>query len=227
MPDESKQQQETLTVDEVATKERIKKEADKKTQKTVDAIDVQSVRIPSAEKSYDQYVDAARAENMAALTERENYLKTLAIKNYHIFPINTADINDPYAEPKYTETVRLEMRDVSIHQWEYFQKLKADAEDMMRLSGIPLITYQQTKAVPPSNFNKLRKDRMLKELEQYRYGFLVFFRGTSDQFNKGNYTFIRDRVDAAEYRINNSLPFSPSSSTNSSTSNTPMSDSIT
>jgi hypothetical protein len=216
----SDNKQETLV--DKTTEKNVKKTAEEMTEKKLAAI-----KIPVGKKTPDEYIEEMRANNLALAQEREDYLRNLALQQYHSFPINTGDINDPYAIPSYTKSVRLSFHDVSIHQWEYYQKLKVEAEDLNRLSFTTLQNFQQTKTAVPENFARLRQDRMLKEIEQYRYGAYIFYRMSKDLFNQGDYIFIRDRVDCAEYRINNSLPFSQTNSETSSTSNNPMSDSIT
>jgi hypothetical protein len=104
--------------------------------------------------------------------------------------------------------------------------LKSDVEDMDRTSRTPLIQYTQAKLPAPKNYDTLRRAKIEKELEQYRYGFWIFFRGSKDQFNRGDFIFIRDRVDAAEHRVSEALPFSQKTSDYSSTSKTLTSDSI-
>lgn len=210
--------QESVSVDEKARQEFIKNDAEKKLQNTIE-----SIRIPEAVKTYDQYIEDLRADNIAASTEREKYLKTLALVNFHIFPINTADINDPYAEPNYSESVTLEFRDVPLPHWQHYQKLKAQASDLIRLANTPLIVFQQTKSPIPQGFEDMAERKMYKELELYRYGFFIFFKGTKEQFDRCDYIYVRDRVDAAEYRVNNSLPLYRKNSTTGSTS-TEMSD---
>ena len=208
-------------VDEEAQK-KIKKEADKKTEEQL-----ASVRLPDATKTYDEYVQDLRAGNLALAAEREKYHKKLGILNWHTFGQNTGDINDPYSIPDYSESIRLEYHDPPMHHWSHFQKMKAEVEDLERLSRTALQSYADTKTPVPPNFEKLRDVKVTKELELYYYGFFIFFRGTKQQFNRCDYVYVRDRVDAAEYRTVNSLPFSQESSSTSSTSKSPMQDSIT
>lgn len=207
-------------VDEEAQK-KIKKDADKKTEN-----DLARVRIPETTKTYNEYVEDLRAGNLALAAEREKFHKEIGIMNWHTFAQNTADINDPYSIPDYSTSVRLEYHDPPMHHWTHYQKMKAEVEDLERLSRTALQSYADTKTAVPPNFDKLRDVKVQKELELYFYGFFIFFRGTKEQFNRGDYVFVRDRVDAAEYRTVNSLPFSQSSSSSSSTLNSPMSGSI-
>jgi hypothetical protein len=217
----SENNEEQTTLVDKQKEKQVKNTAEKMVEKTL-----ASIKIPVGSKTPEQYIDDMRSNNLALAQAREDYLRELALMQWHTFPINTADVNDPYAEPVYGKSARLQFHDVSIHQWDYFQKLKVDAEDLNRISFTPLQSFAQTKTPVPPNFDKLRRERLNKELEQYIYGFWIFYRGTREQFNQGDYTFIRDRVDAAEYRVNNSLPFSTPNSTTSSTLSTPMSDSV-
>lgn len=207
-------------MDEEAQK-KIKREADKKTEEQI-----ASVRLPDATKSYDEYVQDLRAGNLAMAAERERFHKKLGIMNFHTFGQNTADIEDPFSIPEYSESVRLEYHDPPMHHWAHFQKLKAEVEDIERLSRTMLQSFADTKTPVPPDWESLRDKKVKKDLELYYYGFFIFFRGTLKQFNRCDFIYLRDRVDAAEYRTVNSLPFSQNDSSDSSTSNPMASASI-
>lgn len=201
------------------------------------------VEIPKAEHSYTDYKASEETWQMAFQEKKREYLKGIAkYDKFTVFLDSTSEEvykKNPYADPKYDKQVTLIFNaDISNRQYEYFQKLRAEVQDMERTSFGSLVDYKEMGVRPPENFASLRQNRQKKESNLYNVGLQIFFKmkksptATSDRVPDGMINLMemrstRDLIDAMDVRLNLGIRGSVSSSTNTSSTKRNMSTSIT
>lgn len=158
--------------------------------------------------------------------EKTKYLAKLAQKdsfNIKIYKPNQF-LDDPDADlpPDATLMVdgftekQFKSYDATTAQWGIMQNLRAElatAEQIVR----DKVLDAPKGGLPESDMVELRKSVNEKDARCYYYQFKVFFRGSKDEFNRGDRTQVRDACDAMSHRTIISVPNSAAASNRSYT----------
>jgi hypothetical protein len=200
------------------------------------------LQITEANHSYTDYKASEETQTMAFQHAKREYLKKIARHDKFVVFLDTnseeAYAKNPILEPKYKKQVILQFKaDISNRQYEVFQKLRAEVQDMERTSFGTITDYKEMGVRPPEDFGSVRTRRYQKEKELYNIGLQIFFRmkrsetampeiipdGMIDAMEMRS---TRDLIDSMDIRLNLGIRDSQSISTDISSTKKNTSTSI-
>jgi hypothetical protein len=201
------------------------------------------LKITEAKHSYTDYKASEETQTMAFQHAKREYLKRIAAHDKFVVFLDTNSeesyAKNPILEPQYKKQMILMFRsDISNRQYEVFQKLRAEVQDMERSSFGSITDYKEMGVRPPEDYTSVRTRRYTKEKSLYNIGLQIFFRmkrsetATPESIPDGMIDAMemrstRDLIDAMDIRLNLGIRDSQSISTDISSTKKNTSLSIT
>lgn len=154
-------------------------------------------------KRYYDTLDANRMRHIAKLAVNDKFSVRMV-----------KDATKPKNKWEY-ENKEFKYYEVTVKEWQALETLRAEHGDLTQYAAKKLTSTEDNPKQEEWNF---RRQLAEKFVELYRYGSKAFLCMEDAEFDKGNWTDIRDAVDACNHRTIYSLPNSQGTFMSSSTS---------